>query len=134
MYTLHLSLLHPIPSYTSEFSSFKRLKASWSSVSIRLYTTQSGECFRPLPLLFFRSTSPRLWREQLSSPHLQLQAAAVSIRCICCGRRGRSAWSLAVLYHFPAASSLGRAAPYSTDQPPDISTVHLLASFLASRL
>ena len=37
-YTLHPELLR-----------FNRLREPWSSVSIRLQTTQSSECFRPVP-------------------------------------------------------------------------------------
>ena len=111
----NLKTLHPAPYATTPYTttpyrvlSISRLKTPRSSVSIRLYTTQSCDLFRYVPLLFRRSTSVRLCAagtlapRQNSTTSKQQQSLPLHI---CHDRDRRNAWSFAVL-SFPAGSKL----------------------------
>ena len=117
------TLLHPAP-YTPvpphRDSSFIMMKEPWSSVSIRIYTTQSYGYFRPVPNVLWMSflTSIRLWGERFrrhnnsrKQQRFQPNIFAVTVVVVA---RGRSLYNLVLC--FPAASQLVSVAPTSSDQ------------------
>ena len=113
------STLPPIPLHlTSEFQLLIRLKPPWSSVSIRLYTTQRYDNFCPVP--------------NISSHFLHVFVCGWSASAAVVTAASSSSLNPITLLWPSSSSCLAVCCTFSLSQPPHNLSAQLLRSFFSS--